>query len=57
MRLDPLHFTIELAKNGQIIISIPYTEPEIKLLLGLEQPASAYPAVIQGNSITNAEKR
>src|SRR5437870_5833161 len=33
MRLDPSHFTVELAKDGQIIISIPYTEPETKMLL------------------------
>jgi hypothetical protein len=57
MRLDPSNFTVELAKNGQIIISIPYTEPETKMLLGLEQPAPAYPSVIQGNSITTTEKR
>jgi hypothetical protein len=57
MRLDSSKFTIEFAKSGQIIISIPYTEPETKMLLGLEQPAPTYPPVIQGNSITSTEKR
>ena len=56
MRLDPSNFTIELTKNGQIIISIPYTEVETKILLGLVQ-APVYPSLKQGDSIIGVEHR
>ena len=57
MRLDPSNFAVELAKDGQIIISISYTEPETKMLLGLEQGSPADPSLRPGASITSAGKR
>ena len=57
MRLDPANFAIELSNDNQIIISIPYTEQETKMLLGLEQDSPADPSLRPGASITSAEKR
>jgi hypothetical protein len=57
LRLDPSNFAVELAKDSRIIISIPYTEPETKMFLGLEQGSPADPSLRPGASITSAGKQ
>jgi hypothetical protein len=57
MRLDPSNFAVELAKDGQIVISIPYTEPETMMFLGLEQGSPADPSLRPGASTASTGKR